>query len=176
MSFVEDLAGQIDKDYISHPEVVKKLIYAAAEKLVSMKVSDYPCTKFIDSMGFGDPDKPGTLQDAAYSVMAYFYNGNEDISDDVFIKDFIDNFKNRSGAKDLYNTVMDIVLNDIVKGELLKNLDFNPDTLFPKGYAGQAIGICLKVIVNALFSGDNSYLRLELAGKRLRSDVFITIH
>ena len=160
MSFVEDLAGQIDKDYISHPEVVKKLIYAAAEKLVSMKVSDYPCTKFIDSMGFGDPDKPGTLQDAAYSVMAYFYNGNEDISDDVFIKDFIDNFKNRSGAKDLYNTVMDIVLNDIVKGELLKNLDFNPDTLFPKGYAGQAIGICLKVIVNALFSGNNSYLNI----------------
>ena len=61
-------------------------------KLVNYQVSSLPCTKFIDTFGFGDPEKPGTLGDAVLSTLIYWAEGNEDISDDVFMQDTIKNF------------------------------------------------------------------------------------
>ena len=54
---------------------------------MNVKVSDLPCTKFISDYGFGSKTQPGTLGDAFFSAMVYMYNGNEDSSDDAFIKD-----------------------------------------------------------------------------------------
>lgn len=157
MGFIEDLANQIDINYIDNPAKVMDIVYFVTHDLLSMQVSDYPCTNFIDTLGFGDPDKPGTLQDAAYSVIAHLYGGDEDISGDLFMADVLDFFKNRDGAKALYSTLIDVILNDLLEGEILANLDFNPGALFPKGSIGHIAGLVLTVIVDAIFAGNNSF-------------------
>lgn len=157
MAFIKDLANQIDINYIDNPAKVMEIINWVAKDIINMKVSDYPCTNYIDTLGFGNPDKPGTLQDAAYSVIAHLYQGDEDISNDIFTADFLDFFKNRNGAKVLYNTLIDVVVNDLIEGEILANLDFNPKSLFPKGSFGQIIGVFLTGLIDVIFAGNNSF-------------------
>jgi len=157
MSFVSDLASQIDEDYINNPAKIMEIIYQAAQGLVTMPVSNYPCTKFINSLGFGDLSKPGTLQDAAYSVIAYLYQGDEDISGDHFMNDVLDFFAHRNGAKALYDRIINVVLDNVIQGDLLKTLKFNPGTLFPKSSFGKIIGVLITATIDAVFSGNNSY-------------------
>ncbi|MEI6580030.1 MAG: metallophosphoesterase family protein, partial [Eubacteriales bacterium] len=160
MGFVKDLSGQIDKVFIAHPETVLNLVHSAALKLVSMPVSKYPCTKFIKSMGFGNPAKPGTLQDAGYSALKYMYEGNEDISKDIFMQDVMDFFENRNGANDVYTILKDILVNDIIENSLFSVLKFNPGTLFPDGCFGQILGDILDGLIDALFPKDQTYLNI----------------
>ncbi|HZK39101.1 MAG TPA: metallophosphoesterase [Clostridia bacterium] len=160
MSFIEDLATQIDKVYIDHPETLLDVAHQAADKLVSLQVSDLPCTRFIDSIGFGDPGKPGTLEDAAYSVIATMYQGNEDISDDLFLQDVIDFFRNRDGAEKTYQLIKDVLLNDLIEDSILNVLDFNPATLFPNDSFIAVMGDILDAIFTSLFPNDRTYLNI----------------
>lgn len=160
LSFIEDLAGQLDEVYISQPQKLLDVLYAAALKLTSFPVSDYPCTKFIDTLGFGDATKPGTLEDAAYSVLSYQFSGDEDISGDLFIQDTIDYFRNRGGAEAFYHVLKDVVINDILEDSILGVLDFNPGTLLPKDTALYVVGVFLDLLVEAVFPHDSSYLNI----------------
>ena len=160
MSFIEDLAKQIDEVYIDHPDTLLDIGYQAADKLVSLKVSDYPCTAFIDTIGFGDPNKPGTLEDAGYSVLATMYEGNEDISNDLFLQDVIDFFRNRDGAQTTYQTIKDVLLNDIIQSSILNVLNFNPGTLFPNGSFAAVMGDVLDAILTFLFPNDRTFLNI----------------
>lgn len=160
MNFIKDLAKQIDRVYIDHPETLLDVAYQAADKLVSLKVSDLPCTRFIDTLGFGDPAKPGTLEDAAYSVIATMYEGNEDISDDLFLQDVIDFFRNRDGAEKTYQLIKDVLLNDIIEDNILNVLEFNPGTLFPNDSFIAVVGDILDAILTFLFPNDRTFLNI----------------
>lgn len=160
MSFIEDFAKQLDELYINHPEILLDIGHQAADKLVGLKVSDYPCTKFIDTIGFGDPTKPGTLEDAAYSVIATMYQGNEDISDDLFLQDALDFFRNRDGAEKTYQLIKDVLLNDIIEDGILGVLDLNPGTLFPSGSFAAVIGDILETILTSLFPDNRTFLNI----------------
>lgn len=160
MSYIEDLAQQIDELFIAHPETVVDLAYRAADKLVSLPVSDVPCTAFMDTLGFGDPSKPGTLEDAAYSVLAYMYEGNEDISGDIFIQDVLEFFRTRDGAGVVYQTLKDVLLHDLIEDSLLSVLNFNPGALFPAGSFGAVIGDVLDAIIAAFFPMDKTFLNI----------------
>jgi 3',5'-cyclic AMP phosphodiesterase CpdA len=160
MSFVEDLAKQIDALFIENPQTVIDIAYEAADKLVSMQVSDYPCTAFLDTIGFGDPAKPGTLEDAAYSVIAYMYEGDEDISGDLFMQDTLDFFRNRDGAGVAYQTIKDVLINDLIQGSILNVLNFNPGTLFPQGSFGAVMGKILDAVIGFIFPNDRTFLNI----------------
>ena len=84
MWFIEDLCDQISQLYIDNPENLYDLVEGLVQKLMSIEVSQYPCTKFIDTLGFGDASRPGNLGEAVLATMAYWYQGNEDISNDQF--------------------------------------------------------------------------------------------
>ena len=160
MSYIEDLARQIDELFIAHPETVVDIAYRAADKLVSLKVSDYPCTAYMDTLGFGDPSKPGTLEDAAYSVLAYMYEGNEDISGDIFMQDVLDFFRTRDGAGVVYQTLKDVLLHDLIEDSILSALDFNPGALFPAGSFGAVIGDVLDAVIAAIFPLDKTFMNI----------------
>lgn len=160
MSFIKDLAEQLDALFIQQPQALLDIAYSAVDKLVSMPVSDYPCTAFIDTLHFGDPDKPGTLQDAGYSILAYLYEGNQDIGDDEFMLDTIDYFKNRDGANNAYATLKEILLNDLIEGALLSSLNFNPGAFFPEDSMLKIFGDILDALILRIFSDDNSFLNI----------------
>ena len=133
------VCAQLQERYIDNPENAYALVEKVLNKLTSIEVSEYPCTKFIDTYGFGDPNRKGTFGDAVASVLVYMYTGDEDRSGDAFLNDVLDKFYRGENADKIYNTLYDIVINDILKDELLPTIKIEPVKL--AGIIGQDAGI-----------------------------------
>ena len=157
MSFIKDLCAQVDEAYINNPDHVMEVIDGVVTKALNYQVSDYKCTKFYEAMGMESKNEKGTFEDAAYTVLYTLYNANEDISDDKFMNDVLDYFENRDGAKELINFLIDTLLNDVVEGEILSTLQFNPGKLFPAGSVTSPIGVMTDIFMNIIFRGNPSY-------------------
>lgn len=150
-ALIKTVASQLQQKYIDNPENALALVEKVLNKLTSIEVSDYPCTKFIDTLGFGNPNKKGTFGDAVASVLAYMYYGDEDRSDDQFMNDVLDRFYRGENAQEIFDTLYDIVLNDILKDELLPTIKIDPIKIVG------AISEEAKIdIVNTIFSNINN--------------------
>ncbi len=152
MSFLGDLDAQLMEKYFYNKYETYDLIKSALSNLLSTEVSSVPCTKFIDTYGFGDASHGGTLGDAVFSVLATMYPGNEDISDDLFLQDIVE----FSGTPEFLQLLIDIikkyVVDDLVVNNILASIRINLDTLF-LGEAeklGDYVQIIFAVLVNAL--------------------------
>ncbi len=160
MSFTEDLAAQIDEKYINDYDRVALLIANSVDKIMSIKVSDVPCTKYIDTLGFGDPNKAGTLEDFAMTMVAGYSNGDEDISNDAFSQSVLDNIENGDFAENLLNVVIEVVVGDILESEILSQLDVHLSSLFVSKFTKNTVGALLDFLLNIVLGGDTSYINL----------------
>lgn len=150
MGFLNDLDTQIMTKFIYQKADTYELIHNTLEKIVSIKVSDFPCTKYIDTYGFGDAEKGGTLGDAILSIIACMYLGNEDISDDAFLQDVIEFTGTTDFIDLLIATVKEYIINDLLVDNILNNIDLNFETFF-KGEA-KTIAEYIKIFYMALLS------------------------
>lgn len=130
MSFIADLDQQIMDTYINDPDRLWNAIESSLRDLMNTKVSDVPCTKFINEYGFGDRDKPGTIGDLFYSVIAYMYYGNEDISDDAFMQDVLKKAGQPAFVDLIFSAAEEYIVEDFVVNEILANLYVHINTLF----------------------------------------------
>ena len=157
MSFIKDLCAQIDEAYINDPDRVFEVINGVINKVFDYQVSDYKCTKFYERMGLESKNEKGTFEDAAYTVISTLYSADEDISDDKFMNDVLDYFENRDGAKEFLNFLIDTLLDDVIEGEILSTLKFNPGKLFPAGSVTSPMGVMTDIFMNIIFRGNPSY-------------------
>ncbi len=131
MWFLEDLDAQIVELLIEDPvKTCNEVLEPAVEKLLSLQISEIPCTKFINTVGFGNPDQGGTLADMLMSVFYYMYEGNENISDDPFVTDVLANMQSGAIVKPLVEIIVDVVVRDIAMNTLLANIEVRPTELF----------------------------------------------
>ena len=160
MNFINDFGAQIDEVYISQPELTVKKVEAIVDKLLGFKVSDKPATYNKEVLGFEINEEYCTLADAAVSVMLNFYGGDEDISNMPWLTDALEGFDSGVLAEQFFNLLLSVVRDDLVKNEILANLDFNPGELFPKGTLFYVVGALLQNGLELLLGGDNSFLNL----------------
>ncbi len=161
MWFIEDLCSQIEEVYLNNPDELETLVFSIVNKLLSLEVSQFPCDQFIDEYGFGDETKPGTLDDAILSVMYFYSTGEETALENEFIADVINNFENGDAAFDVFDTLVDIILNDVVDKALLSKLEIRLDTLFDKSSpVGEMAGDSVQDVLKFLLRGDLSYMSL----------------
>ena len=158
--FAEDLLDQVDKAYLQDPENLYAILEPAVQKLMNFQVSDLPCTKFIDTLHFGNADRPGTLGELILSAMYYWFNGNEDTSDDAFVRDAIDHLENGSTMSDLFYFLVNLLLDDVIMDGLLAGLEIRLGTLMGNKFLMKQIGKGIDVLVKLLLRGDNSYENL----------------
>ena len=156
MNFVEDLGDQLTSSILSDKDALYGYIRNLIDSVLGMQVSDVPCTKFIDTYGFGDPSKPGTLEDLAMSILAYQFGGNQDISDDAFVQDAIEYFRHGSGAQELFDFLLEFIVEDLLQDKLLSNIELNIDELFPCGTLGHVSMKLLDSFIWLIFGGDKS--------------------
>ncbi|MBO5397055.1 MAG: metallophosphoesterase [Clostridia bacterium] len=130
MSFLNDLDTQIMTKYIYNKQETYAVIKSALRNLLDAEISGIPCTKFIDSYGFGDPSHGGTLGDAVFSVLATMYLGNEDISDDLFLQDIIEFSGTPEFLDLLISLIKKYVVEDVLLDNILASIDLNLDKLF----------------------------------------------
>ena len=161
MWFIEDLCAQIEEVYLNNPDELEALVYSIVNKLLSIQVSELPCDQFIDEYGFGSETEPGTLDDVILSVMHYYSTGEETANENEFIVDAIDGFENGDTAFILFDTLVDIVLNDVVDEALLSKLEIRLDTLFDKSLTvGEIAGHEVQDALTFILRGDLSYMNL----------------
>ena len=161
MWFIDDLLGQIYDLYIDDPEALMSLLRDVVNQLMDYQVSSLPCTKFIGTFGFGDPDKAGTLGDAVLSTLVYWTGGNEDISDDAFMQDVINNFdKNGDLFKGFFDLVVDILLHDIIEDSLLAKLEIRIDKLLADDEISKRMGEGVNYLLKYVLRGDFTYMNL----------------
>ena len=130
MNFIADLDDQIMRLYIDNPARLWDALGNVIHNLVNLKVSDVPCTKFINTYGFGDTKKPGTLGDVLFSAMAYMYSGNEDSSDDKFMQDVVKQADKPAFVDMIFNAAERYIVEEFLVDEILANLYVHVNKLF----------------------------------------------
>jgi len=80
------------------PESLQKPVLAAVDvvidKAFALPISELPCDRFIKEYGFGDPTKPGTVEDLANSAMVYMFGKQYDPAGDPFVQDVLRRIRN----------------------------------------------------------------------------------
>lgn len=160
MWFINDLLGQVYDLYIDDPDALYDVLYVAIDKLVSYQVSEFPCTKFIDTYNFGDPENPGTLNDAVLSTLVYWAGGNEDISDDAFLQDVIRNFDQGEAFHGFFYLLVDTLLHDLIEDNILGKLEIRIDKLFADDEISKRMGEGVNYLLDHILRGDFTYMNL----------------
>ncbi len=120
------LCAQLERAYLQDPDKTLATLDPMLDKLLSIEVSDYPCTVFKDTLGFGSTGEKGTLGDLASTVLAYHYTNNEDPKNDKFLLSALDRFYNGENAEVIVDTLLGVVLNDLLQDTLLKDIKIDP--------------------------------------------------
>lgn len=160
MWFIDDLLGQVYDLYIEDEEALIALADKTVDELMSIEVSQYPCDKFIDTLGFGDRNKAGTLSDLLACVFTYWYSGDEDISDDKFMTDAINNFENGDLTKTVFNTLVDVLLHDLVEDSILAKLEIRVYKLLCNKEIMDKTGKGINYLLSTILKKDITYMNL----------------
>lgn len=123
------LCNQLDRTYIQNPEYTLTVLEPMLDKILNVEISDYPCTKFADTLGFESSGEKGTVGDLASTVLAYHYTNDEYPHDDRFLQSALKRFDNGENAETLVNTLLTVILDDLLQGEILKNIRIDPLSL-----------------------------------------------
>jgi len=102
----------LDDRLINDPQTIIDLIEPLIDEVFALPVSTLPCTRFIDVLGFGSPDRPGTVEDVANSAIVYMFWKNENYkpADDPFMQDVLLRLKNGELIDQILNFVLPRVL------------------------------------------------------------------
>ncbi len=157
MHFLSDLDSQICSKILISRADTEDLIRRIIDKAMEFKVSDLPCTKYLDTYGFGHTSGPSTFEDAAYSALVVLYSGNQTIDDDPMLQDVIRYFREGTGGADFTDFLVHVILDDVLQDALLSKLQFNINTLFPSGTLGHVSMDLFDDLLSLALGGDKSY-------------------
>jgi 3',5'-cyclic AMP phosphodiesterase CpdA len=116
MDTIKNIGGKIGLTEEQSFNVARDLV----TNLKTLKVSDIPSTKFKDEVGFYDEDY-GTLDSAICSAWYYLSCGDENIEDDEFLKDAIEQCRHGDvGARVVFTLLETILENSAGNADVLK--------------------------------------------------------
>lgn len=149
------LCNQVDRAYLQDTDKTIEILSPMLDKLLAIEVSDYPSTAFKDTLGFGSTGEKGTLGDLASSVLAYHYTNNEDYKNDKFLLNALDRFYNGENGEVIVNTLLDVVLNDLLQDTILKDIKIDPVSWGINGENGELVASLTSMIDGIL--GTNGF-------------------
>ncbi|MBR6634390.1 MAG: metallophosphoesterase [Clostridia bacterium] len=160
MGLIKDLCRQIDKAYVEHPEELMGLASDLLDGLLEIKVSDIPCTKFLDTYGFGDASKGGTFGDMISSVLVYMYVPGADMSDDAFVMDVMGKLETGEISTKVFDALLEHLVNGFLLDGLLGTLQLNLASAFPFGTIGHILVTAIDTILTVVLWGNKSFTNI----------------
>lgn len=148
------ICSQIDKTYLQDIDYTLSVVDPLLDKLLSVEVSDYPCTVFQDTLGFGSTGEKGTLGDLASTVLAYHYQNNENPEADRFLMSALERFYNCENAEPIVDTLLEVVLDDLLQGTILKDIKIDPISFGIHSESGELIQSIVDSINGIIGAGD----------------------
>lgn len=124
-SVIYSLCNQLDRKILKNVDATLEIVDPILDKLLDIKVADETCTMFADTLGFQSKYDYGTLGDLASTVLAYHTTNDEDPNSDKFLQDALNRFYNGENAKVILDTLIDVVLNDLLQGVILDSINID---------------------------------------------------
>lgn len=124
-TIIYSLCNQLDRKLLTDVDNTLEILSPILDKLLDVKVSDEPSTKFADTLGFRSKYDYGTIGDLASTVLAYHTTNNEDPENDKFLMSALDRFYNGENAETIVNVLLDVVLNDLLQDVILDSLNID---------------------------------------------------
>lgn len=156
---IKNVCDQVERNYLDGADGTEHLLEVIAEavqKVTSLEMSSYPCTKYIDIYGFGDPTHNGNLGELVSTVLATFYAGDEDRRDDAFLNDAIARFERGENADVILDTLIDVILHDLLEDEILPNIHIDLVGILRNTNDEDTKVILGEIITQIIASGDES--------------------
>ncbi len=138
-ALLASILNQIDKTYLQDIDYTMSVLAPMIDELLAIEVSDIPSTKFKSTLGFGSTGEKGTLGDMASSVLAYHYTNDEYPYDDEFFMDALDRFYNGENAEVIVDTLLTVVVDDLLQDEILGTIKIDPISAGINGVAGDVV-------------------------------------
>jgi len=145
---------------------INKAIDIAVNELFSIQVSDLPCTKFLKTYGFGDPDRPGNFEDFVNSTLVYIFGRDQGYNflKDAFYQDALKTLETGVVVDQVFDTLVRILAKDLPKEftPLLSRflsghgLQFILDIALGGGRRG-AVNRTLNAVINEMAAPRKSY-------------------
>ena len=123
------LCNQVENTYLNDIDYTLAQVDRIITKVLDIPVSDYECTKFKDSLGFGSGKAQGTLGDLASTVIAYHYTNDENPNNDPFLMSALERFDNGQNSELIVNTLFDVILEDLLMDTILNDIKIDPLSL-----------------------------------------------
>ena len=120
---------QLQDKFLTSPDTIPDILYPNLKRLFEAQITSVPCSKFLDRYGFGEAEGHGTVTDLLLSMYVYSACGNEDISDDEFIKEAVISLESGALVNFLANAVLTVFINDILFDEILSEITMEPTYL-----------------------------------------------
>ena len=124
-SIIYSLCNQLDRKLLKNVDATLEIVDPILDKLLDIKVADETCTMFADTLGFQSKYDYGTLGDLASTVLAYHTTNDEDPNSDKFLQDALNRFYNGENAEVILDTLIDVILNDLLQGVILDSLNID---------------------------------------------------
>lgn len=163
MWFIEDLCDQVTETYLKNPQTLLDMLEPAVNKLVNVRFSE---TKEMSeeikrATGMKGHNGYGTLEDVVFSVIYYFYTANEPaFGEDELIYDACQNLQHGVTDCGLFDTVMEVVFEDLLNEAILGKLELRIDKFFSSDYFSQKSAEGINYLLKYVLNGDFSYLNL----------------
>ena len=158
MSYIEDLDARLMEAYVYHPSNLYGVVATAVKGIVSVPVSDVPCSRYLTTYGFGSRERGGNLGDLLLDAIATFTPGNEDIFGDLFMKDALKVCRTPEFAGRLVEALRTYVVDGILVDEILANTEFRISSLFSSGVISESdsvqmfFSVVLAILASKLLS------------------------
>ena len=96
---------------------INDVIDIAVSAIFSIPISDLPCTKFLKTYGFGDPERSGTFEDFVNSTLVYIYGRDQGHTPtgDAFYKDALKTLETGIVVDQIFDTLVRILTKDLPK-------------------------------------------------------------
>lgn len=146
MGLLEDMFEQAQTGILSDADILADTLYKRLYTFFNTNISSVPCTAFLDTYGFGNKSKGGSLNNFILSLMVYSVCGNEDCSDDAFVKDVVYNLQAGELVSFLANLVGDVLIEDFIFGDILSSIQFKPQYLLFLDDSEDSFGSYLQTI------------------------------
>lgn len=159
MGLINDIGSQVDEVYINQPELTLQKVDAILDKLLEFELSDQPATYLNETLGY-EVEGGCTISELATTILLVYFAGEEDISKYPYVADILEDFDSGVLTEKLFNLLLEVVVDDLVKNEILANIELNPGSLFPPQTALAVLGIILQGATELLLGGDTSLLNI----------------
>ncbi len=149
MNMLEDMFQQAQSGFLQDPNTLAEICYEHFAVIFNKKISDVPCSAFVDTYGFGDSSDGGTIGDLLLSCIVYSKCGNEDSTSDKFVSDVLNKLQYGNLVPEIADLLCETLIRDLLFDDILSQIEMKPQYLLFLDDSEDSFGYYLQIAFKA---------------------------